>query len=216
MYTAKKILEMRKVLGITQEYVARIFEISPKTVYRWESGKANPRGSVSKKLMALDILIENEQMREECIKLVKRPDGLESLQYLINQIVPKMAGKTGTLAGIERMLSDVLPSIYSISPDTTIKTKNGMPGSMALFAAYKVLHRLFKDTDPETFIDEEQACMVCKKSKPGKLYRCTGKLSDNSKCGFVVCEDCIYKSKKVHIKKFPDCDKTAVPSFEHI
>lgn len=214
MITAEKILKMRKVLGITQDFVARICEISPKTVYRWESGKAVPRGSVGKMLKALEVLVENEQMCEECIKAAKKPDGVETLRYLISQIVPKVAEISDGSISSDDMIASIYPAARG-KDGLPIKTVKGLTGTSALFAAYKMLHKLFKDVDPKELIDEEITCMNCGKIKDGKMYRCMGNV-DDERCGFTVCETCIYKSKRSHKKKFPSCDKTAVPNLEKL
>ena len=214
MITAEKILEMRKVLGITQDYLARVFEISPKTVYRWESNKAVPRGTIEKKLKALEVLLENKQMLEECRKVVGRRNGMETLRYLMSQIVPKIAEINDGTVCSDEMIATFYPAIKG-QEGLSIKTAKGLSGTSAMFAAYKMLHKIFKDVDPAELVDEDISCMICGKYKDGRMYRCMGD-TGNERCGFMVCETCIYKSRGTHRKKFPQCNKTAVPNLEKI
>lgn len=45
-YTPADIKALRKKLNVTQVELAKIMEVSPRTVESWEIGKSNPKGAV--------------------------------------------------------------------------------------------------------------------------------------------------------------------------
>ena len=53
-YTAKDIVQVRKKYGLSQAALAKLFNISPSTVQKWEQGLKSPSGATKKLIELID------------------------------------------------------------------------------------------------------------------------------------------------------------------
>jgi DNA-binding XRE family transcriptional regulator len=207
MANKNNIKAIREKLSITQEELAKAFDVSPRTVIRWENGSSAPQGAAAKKLQTLFELMANTQSLKELIEAAKGPDGIEILRSMLNPaerltILEKASiGSTrgkGTL-GLATMLGIV-------------------GGSTSLWGAYKFLKKAYEGNSPESaaLISTHFKCGVCGEQETKELFHCVGVLADGNPCRFVVCKKCIYSSKEAHAKLSPTCSCLDVPSLEPI
>lgn len=58
MFTARRLIEIRRGLGLSQEGLARLLSISFATVNRWENGHSSPTGTTLEVYRALDAALK--------------------------------------------------------------------------------------------------------------------------------------------------------------
>lgn len=74
---AKRILELRNRLRLTQERFARLLEVTTRTVARWEKGEGQPDPLIEKKLIGVDQVarkLEKAGEPEEIAAWLQKPD----------------------------------------------------------------------------------------------------------------------------------------------
>lgn len=215
MKKTEDIKSARDQLLLSQEEFARVFEVSPRTVIRWESGQSVPQGAAAKKLQTLFELLANNQTLREIREVAKRSDGTEILRSLINQ-----PGGNTSLDRISidsaRLLSGAGVGAGSWGLLPALGTLVG--GATSLWGAYKILKKAYEGNPAVVgaLPSGQFKCAVCGKQEKAELLHCTGMLADGPPCTFVVCKGCIYSSKDPHTKLSPTCNRIDVPAFEPV
>lgn len=199
----------REELSLSQEEFARLFDVSPRTVIRWESGHSEPQGGAARKLQTFLGFLAEKQTAKEVREISQRPDGLELLKAMINQPLNNLIGNSLALGA--RSFSS-RPGFLGVSP----LFSGIVGGATSLWGAYKVLKSAFEKTPDADGLFPEGLfkCAVCQKDDKSQLLHCTGLLKDGQPCRFVACKGCIYSSREKHVQVSPQCNAIDVPSFE--
>lgn len=214
--TPKEIKKTRERLGLTQEQYAKVFDVSLRTIIRWENGTSVPQGPAKNKAEFLLGIVANETFAKEIREAIYKTDGLQILKGLLEirslsneNALASLGGVTGGIAalgGLAAAGSSVLPGLVS----------SLLPRAPGLFALYKLLAKLFKDHSQRAISSDEPEketliCMVCGKFVEDEMYICDSKQPSGLFCNFVTCRNCIYLSKEKHTKHFPSCIHVDVP-----
>ncbi|MEW6710043.1 MAG: helix-turn-helix domain-containing protein [Candidatus Riflebacteria bacterium] len=222
MQTCEKYGNARRELGLTQEEFARVFDVSPRTVIRWENGHSEPQGAAAKKMSRLLQILEDPDTREEMLSLPADSSRCDQIKAILIQsddvvlycarepISPSSRNMAKTPVQPVGFLSPILPQIAGL-----------VAGATTVYGAYKMLAHAFKD-DARLFDSSGKdkqnryQCPVCHNSDISQLLHCTGMLADKQPCTFVVCRRCVYSSRNAHAKLSPTCDCLDVPAFEPV
>ena len=213
MKKTEDIKSARDQLLLSQEEFARVFEVSPRTVIRWESGQSVPQGAAAKKLQTLFELLANNQTLREIKEVAKRSDGTEILRSMINQPGGNVSLDALSI-GSARLLSGGGSGSWGMLP--ALGTLVG--GATSLWGAYKILKKAYEGNASAAgaLTLPQFKCAVCGKQEKAELLHCTGMLADGNPCIFVVCKGCIYSSKDPHTKVSPTCNRIDIPAFEPV
>lgn len=218
MTTFETIRLAREKLGLTQEEFARVFEVSPRTVIRWENGRSEPQGSAHKKVQVLIELLQNEESAKELLAAARLANGVEELRSIVNQSgLTSFDSSSGRMPGLgwssgSGSLSGRTKPTLSPALGSTI---GAIAGATSMFSAYKLLRRYFVEDSVEgAQYSTQRKCPVCGNANSAELFHCTGMLDEETPCRFVVCKNCIYASKEAHKKCSPTCNRIDVPALE--
>lgn len=223
MDNGEKISNARRDIGLTQEEFARVFDVSPRTVIRWENGHSTPQGAAAKKMIRLLQLLENPEARSELAELAIDQQRCEQIKAMLlpemslpsvncmNLIsIPPSSAKSEPKLEKAEYLSPILPKIASI-----------VAGATTVYGAYKMLAHAFHD-DKKLFTSSNKEeknryqCPVCQSTDTSQLLHCTGMVAPSLPCTFVVCRRCVYSSRQAHAKTSPTCDCLDIPAFEPV
>lgn len=105
------IRKSRKNFGLDQEDVARLLQVTPNTLNRWESGDAKPTGDNRKRLEFWISLVNDSKVERIIHNILKAPDGVLAL-----------GGFFGMLAGISRMVDRMGKGVLEemVAPESTL------------------------------------------------------------------------------------------------
>jgi len=70
MFTVERTKALRDKFGLSQFDFAQVIGADVRSVVRWEAGASQPSGSAKEIMIALEIGISKESMRENLVKLV--------------------------------------------------------------------------------------------------------------------------------------------------
>ncbi|NLF96079.1 MAG: helix-turn-helix domain-containing protein [Candidatus Riflebacteria bacterium] len=219
MTTFETIRLARERLGLTQEEFARVFEVSPRTVIRWENGKSEPQGSAHKKVQVLIELLQNEESAKELLAAARLSNGVEELRSIVNQSGLTSFDSSGGWSPGLGSWSSGSGSFSGRTRASAAPALGGAIGALAgatsMYSAYKLLRRYFAEDSVEgAEYSTQRKCPVCGNANSAELFHCTGMLDEETPCRFVVCKNCIYASKEAHKKCSPTCNRIDVPALE--
>lgn len=63
--SAEEIVEVREEVGLSQEKLAQVLNVTQTTLSRWETGKSEPHPGSQEKLVAINKLVEEQKQNEE-------------------------------------------------------------------------------------------------------------------------------------------------------
>lgn len=207
----QKLKYFRKILGLTQEDFAKLFDVSPRTVIRWENSKSLPQSGALKKVQKLSELLHDEQSRKELVEVAEKSDGIETLRSILSQ------SNFPSSAGISPPPN--FNNVWTNSPFGIITPPGGVLGKSpsSFWSAYKILKNLFeRDKKTDSAKNADYSCPICGCKETDKLLHCTGMVSETLPCTFIVCKACIYSSRESHLKHSPSCNCIDVPAFEPV
>ncbi len=76
MTTAERIREAREACGLSQAKLAALIDVSPATVYRWETGRSEPPiGSAGQMARALGVALDSLYVHEQDASTPAEPAG---------------------------------------------------------------------------------------------------------------------------------------------
>ncbi|MDO5048009.1 MAG: helix-turn-helix transcriptional regulator [Anaerococcus sp.] len=126
---ANKVRELRELKGLTQEDLAKLVEVSTKTISRYEMGQSLPRYRKTYDLLAKhldtnhDYLVTDED--EFILKAREKfgKDGAKEAQDMVNGVIGLMAG--GEIPEEDkRAILDAISEAYYIARVESEKTKD--------------------------------------------------------------------------------------------
>ena len=219
MQSHEEIKNAREELGLSQEAFARIFDVSARTVIRWEDGSSEPQAGAKKRVRQLLELLRTPESSTVVKEAAGKSDGPELLRSILNQ--SSSSGSSGSswlsaLTGVTPLVSSRASPLTSNNLITSLGIVSG--GAATAWGIYKELHKRFSSnaTDSDKPTMPAFKCPICGCTDNSKLMHCTGMLAEGAPCTFVVCQRCIYSSKDAHEKLSPTCNRISVPSFETI
>lgn len=104
------IVKFRKdILGITQEQFAKLIEVTPKSISRWERGESEPSRSVLSKIDGLAEILEDEEKKKEILPLIKiattATTGSVLSIILAGLMTPAVGAAVGGVVGLTKLIS---------------------------------------------------------------------------------------------------------------
>jgi len=221
MQSHEEIKNAREELGLSQEAFARIFDVSARTVIRWENGSSEPQAAAKKRVKQLLEMLRAPESAAVLKEAAVKSDGPELLRNILNQ-----SSSSGSSWSSGPFWSSGSAGITPPSPVVNALTGNGLlaslgatvGGAIAAWGIYKELHKRFGSnaTDSGKAAMPAFKCPICGCTDNSKLLHCTGMLAEGSPCTFVICQKCIYSSREAHEKLSPTCNRIDIPSFEPV
>jgi len=83
MFTVERTKALRDKFGLSQFDFAQVIGADVRSVVRWEAGASQPSGSAKEIMIALEIGISKESMRENLVKLVTDASAIGGLGFLL-------------------------------------------------------------------------------------------------------------------------------------
>ncbi|MDD3147083.1 MAG: helix-turn-helix domain-containing protein [Candidatus Riflebacteria bacterium] len=216
MQSHEEIKNAREELGLSQESFARIFDVSARTVIRWENGSSEPQAGPKKRVRQLLELLREPESAAILKEAAGKSDGPELLRNILNQSPSSGTPWFSGSSGITPLVS------HGISPIAGTSLLAGLGkvvgGAISAWGIYKELHKRFGSnaTDSGNAAMPGFKCPICDCTDNSRLLHCTGILADGKACTFVVCRKCLYSSKEAHEKLSPTCNCIEVPAFEPV
>ena len=223
MAKGEKYSNARRDLGLTQEEFARIFDVSPRTVIRWENGHSLPQGAAAKKMAKLLQILSDPHSKREINELPNEPDRCENIKAMLSPPVGALFSSNilelASLPGAAKSVRE--PEKASSYSPILPKIAGIVAGATTVYEAYKMLAHAFHDdtTLYDTSGKESKTryqCPLCQTTDTSQLLHCTGMIAEKLPCTFIVCRRCVYSSRKAHAKTSPTCDCLDIPAFEPV
>lgn len=105
-----KLRDLRQELGLSQEKWAKLLQVTPNTIARWERGEFSPRGAHKKKGEQMVAIGKDERAKETLRKTLSSDSGLPAAAAFIGMLF----GVMGVLEVNMSMLGSILKSDSSI------------------------------------------------------------------------------------------------------
>lgn len=86
---AKEIRDIRTDLGLTQEQLGQIFDVTQRTIVRWEKGESIPQGTASNKVKLLIQLLSDKSVRGKLKTFANQYDGVEAIKAFLESFIVK-------------------------------------------------------------------------------------------------------------------------------
>lgn len=216
MQSHEEIKNAREELSLSQEAFARIFDVSARTVIRWENGSSEPQAGAKKRVKQLLELLRAPESSAILKEAAGKSDGPELLRSILNQSSSSGSSWYSGSSGTTPLGSSGITPLSGNSLLTGLGTLVG--GAISAWGIYKELHKRFGSnaTDSGNTAMPGFKCPICGCTDNSRLLHCTGMLAEGTPCTFVICQKCIYSSREAHEKLSPTCNRIDIPSFEPV
>ncbi len=216
MHSHDEIKNAREELKLSQEDFARIFDVTARTVIRWENGSSEPQAGAKKRVRQLLELLKSSESAAVLKEAAEKSDGPELLRNILNQ---SPSSGSSLFSGATGITPSLTPGISPLGAHGWLAgLGSAVGGAISLWGAYKQLRKHFEGNaiDAGQALTSRYKCPICGCTENSRLLHCVGVLAEGTPCTFVVCKKCVYSSREAHEKLSPTCNCIDVPSLEPV